>query len=290
MTAIQPTHQAAEARIFVGDCREILPRLPKKTVNCVVTSPPYWNLRDYDVGGQIGIEGTIQEYVSSLVDVFGLVRDVLRDDGTVWLVLGDSYAQSEIRNRQGQSEFSILRDDHDARTKNHQVGRKVNHGLKNKNLIGMPWRIALALQDDGWILRSDIIWSKPNAMPESAKDRPTKSHEYVFLLAKRQKYYYDYRSIQVPSKEGGRKNKRTVWQIPVGRSPGVHFATFPQPLAEACVLAGCPEKGTVLDPFLGSGVTSLVARDCGCRSIGIEINEEYAKLAYDRLRQRSLLA
>jgi site-specific DNA-methyltransferase (adenine-specific) len=283
--------------VLVGDSRKLLPTLPSESVNCCVTSPPYWGLRDYGHADQIGQEATPEEFVQSLVDVFREVRRVLKSDGTLWLNLGDSY--------------------------------------DGKSLAGVPWRVALALKADGWLLRSDIIWSKPNPMPESVTDRCTKSHEYIFMLSKGKKYYFDAESIrekhkwqdedelkvnaqarqqkrlheagkvvtQVQRRDDSRtkrgrytlglgenvfsmselgKNKRTVWTVNVAPFDGCHFATFPPDLILPCVLAGCPAGGVVLDPFGGSGTTGMVAIARGRRAILIELNQEYAKIIDQR--------
>lgn len=263
-------------QIIVGDCREKLRDLPDASVHCCVTSPPYFGLRDYGHDGQMGLEPTPDEFVAGMVGVFREVRRVLRDDGTLWLNIGDSYGAG-------------------------------------KQLIGVPWRLALALQTDGWVLRQDIIWSKPNAMPESASDRCTKGHEYLFLLSKQPRYYYDADAIVEPAtwerwgKQtekkhhtgtaghlGGKtlaelpikdtKNKRSVWTVPTQPYGGGHFAAYPPALIEPCILAGCPRGGTVLDPFFGAGTTGLVADRLGRNCIGIELNEDYVGMALKRIQ------
>jgi len=298
------------SQIIQGDCLEVMRSLPERSVQCCVTSPPYFGLRDYGVDGQIGLEETPQDYVNRLVEVFREVWRVLRDDGTLWLNLGDSYSD-------------------------------------NKNLVGIPWRVAFALQANGWMLRQDIIWQKTNAMPESVKDRCTKAHEYIFLLSKSEKYHYDCAAIAEPagqqsasalsfereSKEAlipgqsakqhrlgrGRKagnkthkhvtayeqgdetarlksgllkaadieyetrNKRSVWSVPTKGYTGAHFAVFPPALIEPCILAGCPEGGMVLDPFFGTGTTGAVALQHGRRYIGIELNPDSIVLANERI-------
>jgi site-specific DNA-methyltransferase (adenine-specific) len=274
--------------ILVGDVRDRLSELADESVNCVVTSPPYWGLRDYGQDGQIGLERTPGEYIDQLVSVFREVRRVLRDDGTLWLNLGDCYS--------------------------------VVDGLQPKNLVGIPWRMAFALQADGWCLRQDIIWHKPNPMPESVTDRCTKSHEYLFLLTKSVKYYYDQEAIKEPSAnlgetsirfggskygdskdpkhatksgnnyvDSGTRNKRSVWTVAPEPFKGAHFATFPPRLIEPCILAGCPENGTVLDPFFGAGTTGLVAQRHNRRWIGCELNPEYAEMARRRIEAESNL-
>ena len=263
-----------------GDAIEVLKTIPDQSINTCVTSPPYWGLRDYGIDGQVGIEETPEEYVAKMVEVFREVKRVLRNDGTLWLNLGDSYAGncSQASNN-GRAGFGNPRE--------RLVNRK-GEGLKPKDLVGIPWRVAFALQADGWYLRSDIIWHKPNPIPESVKDRPTKAHEYIFLLSKSPRYYYDYEAIKEPvtSKQlGSTRNRRSVWTVPTRPFPEAHFATFPPELIEPCVLAGCPIGGVVLDPFVGSGTTLLVATRHHRRSIGIELNPEYIKIAERRLKQ-----
>jgi DNA modification methylase len=321
-------------RIYNDDCLETLRQLPSESVNCCVTSPPYWGLRDYGVAGQLGLEATPEEYVTEMVQVFREVRRVLRDDGTLWLNLGDSYASK----MNGRENGIGSRDDctRSCRVATAVPDRRDFSGLKPKDLVGIPWRVAFALQADGWWLRSDIVWFKGNPMPESVTDRPTKAHEYVFLLAKSERYYYDQDAIREPlaassiarlgqnvegqagseRANGGRKtngpmkavcfgggktrdghtysgnpwesdgkgaNKRTVWEIPTTPYPEAHFAVYPEKLVEPCILAGCPEGGTVLDPFAGSGTTLAVAQRLGRNSIGIELNPDYTTLAEKRL-------
>lgn len=306
--------------ILHGDALEVLRTLPDGFVHTCVTSPPYWGLRDYGVEGQIGLEPTPEEYVERLVEVFREVRRVLRDDGTLWLNLGDSYAANvKARDKQfGNSEFNTNRP---SRKLTKLPPRSISGMLKPKDLVGIPWRVAFALQEDGWYLRSDIIWHKPNAMPESVKDRPTKAHEYIFLLAKSEKYYYDYEAILEdfaderkgnPGKykrrkvvanrndpgfsmwnEDGRakgRNKRTVWSVSTKPFRGAHFAVFPPDLIEPCILAGCPEGGIVLDPFFGSGTTGLVALKHNRNFLGIELNADYIELAKQRLETEGQLS
>lgn len=304
--------------IFCGDVLDMLRNLNDKSVDCCVTSPPYFGLRDYGVKGQIGLEGTVDEYVQKLVTVFRDVRRVLRDDGTLWLNLGDSYNGNSI-NRTGQNGYNDGRKNRDKRFSCGGVD-----GLKPKDLIGIPWRVAFALQADGWYLRQDIIWHKPNPMPESVKDRCTKSHEYIFLLSKSPKYYFDSDAIREDSVDpvgsanrykskfggskneellrteqvhtrpigmrefDGKRNKRDVWTVATKPYKEAHFATFPTTLIEPCVLAGCPVGGTVLDPFFGSGTTGLVALQNARKYIGIEINPEYVALAENRIKASTI--
>ena len=323
-------------QILTGDWIEQLRTLPDQSVQCCVTSPPYWGLRDYGVAGQLGLEKTPGEYVEKLVYGFREVQRVLRDDGTLWLNLGDCYATGGGRVGEapgGGKQGEAWRIRGLITTPN----RMPLPGLKSKDLVGIPWRVAFALQADGWYLRSDIIWSKKNPMPESVEDRPTKSHEYIFLLSKQEKYFYDFESIKEPvtasvkangpnsrmmlerangkehikpnescsaiSKpgnkardfegrlnhkaggipwEGGKRNKRTVWEVNTTCYKEAHFATFPTDLIKPCIMAGCPVGGTILDPFFGSGTTGQVALELGRKCIGIELNPKYVELAKQR--------
>lgn len=276
-------------KIFTGDSLASLKALPKNSIDCIVTSPPYYGQRDYGMDGQIGNESKPEEYIANLVNIFNECKRVLKDSGSLWLNLGDKY----------------------------------NKG----NLMGMPWRVALALQDEGWILRNDIIWHKPNAMPHSAKNRLTTDHEYIFFFTKKAKdYYYDQDAIREEHKtfsedskmKGGRnhfgknggtpekgknsgnsnlhdgrwdqafhpngRNKRTVWNVPLSKFRGAHFAVFPERLIEPCILAGCPKDGIVLDPFFGAGTTGFVATQQGRKYVGLELNPEYAEIAENRLK------
>lgn len=354
---MQPYYSEGGITIWNADCRSL--PLPDQGVNCCVTSPPYWGLRDYGtarweggesscdhvnkhglqgasgersdqtftgaqnfywdtcrkcgavrIDSQIGLEATPEEYVARMVEVFREVRRVLRRDGTLWLNLGDSYAGSWGARGRGP-DTNAARPDLELKHGTECPARKVD-GLKPKDLVGIPWRVAFALQADGWYLRSDIIWSKPNPMPESVTDRPTKAHEYLFLLAKSARYYYDAEAIKEPGTEPDRqradrigganghsvrhspgaiigatatRNKRSVWTIPTQPYPEAHFATFPEELIKPCILAGCPVGGTVLDPFGGSGTTMQVARFLGRQGVMMELNEEYCDLAAKRLCQ-----
>ena len=297
------------------------------SIHCVVTSPPYFGLRDYGVAGQIGLEPTPDIFVTELVDVFREVRRVLRNDGTLWLNLGDSYsthAAGKIANPMAKSTLGGTRTQEVANESSRASGAYYKcPSLPEKNLIGIPWRVAFALQADGWILRQDIIWSKPNPMPESVKDRCTKAHEYLFLLTKTARYHYDAPAIaeplerpeeserKTPIKFGGNKhveakkqsrlhsgneyrgtasgtrNKRSVWEVSTAQFSEAHFATFPPALIEPCIVAGCPDGGTVLDPFGGAGTTGLVADRLGRNAILIELNPEYARLAEWRIASDS---
>ena len=290
-----------------------------KAQTCV-TSPPYYGLRDYGHEGQIGLEETPEEYIKAMVEVFRCVWDVLEDNGTLWLNIGDSYCGTgskgewlDPKNPEGRSGQAV--------SKTQKLA-----GYKSKDLIGIPWMLAFALRADGWYLRQDIIWHKPNPMPESVNDRCTKSHEYIFLLSKSQRYYYDRESVREEVKEttngkaGVRRsgdsktrsrehwgvphnpenviveydeikgaNKRSVWTIPTKPYEGAHFAVFPQDLIEPCILAGAPVGGIVLDPFMGSGTTAQVAQHLGRQYLGCELNEDYKPLQQKRLRQMSLV-
>lgn len=289
-------------QILVGDCIALMQKLPAQSVHCCVTSPPYFGLRDYGHAGQIGLEKTPETYVAKLVGVFREVRRVLRDDGTLWLNLGDSYAgagYSKHKNTGGAMRK-------DGGKQKHMTGI----GFKNKDLIGIPWRVAFALQADGWYLRQDLIWHKPNPMPESVRDRCTKAHEYIFLLSKSERYYFDLEAMKEPAIKGasgsffnagktathqmgrssdaervddGKRNRRSVWTVATSPYKGAHFATYPSDLIRPCVQAGCPAGGTVLDPFGGSGTTAQVALESGRSSILCELNPAYAELSRKRL-------
>jgi site-specific DNA-methyltransferase (adenine-specific) len=301
------------AMIWVGDCRESLRQMPEQSVHTCVTSPPYFGLRDYGHGGQIGLEPTPDEFVAALVEVFREVRRVLRDDGTVWLNLGDSYAA----NRGYQVEQTKGGPKHGpAQAVSGRGQAAADYGLKPKDLIGIPWRVAFALQADGWYLRQDIIWHKPNPMPESVTDRCTKAHEYIFLLSKSPRYFFDHAAIREPAVQAGRvradkmgdnkgdevhhspgsvftgsdtRSRRDVWTVSTRPFKGAHFATFPPALIEPCVLAGCPAGGTVLDPFGGAGTTGLVAEQHGRNSVLCELNPEYAEMAAARIGHAAVI-
>ncbi len=294
--------------ILTGDCIEQMRTLPDASIHCCVTSPPYYGLRDYGHEGQIGLEETPGAYVAKLVDVFREVRRVLRDDGTLWLNLGDSYAAT---SRGGDQSTYKTTDDLRAAKSVAIFGaekRKMQmpNGIKPKDLVGIPWRVAFALQADGWWLRQDIIWHKPNPMPESVTDRCTKAHEYVFLLSKSERYHYDAEAISEPATYAGMarggstnryeqnrsgmdckvfntRNKRSVWSVATKPYACAHFATFPPKLIEPCILAGCPAGGTVLDPFGGSGTTAAVAVEHGRNAIICELNPKYVELARRRV-------
>ncbi|MBL4839371.1 MAG: site-specific DNA-methyltransferase [Thalassospira sp.] len=339
--------------ILIGDCRALLAELPDQSVHTCVTSPPYFGLRDYGCDGQIGLEATPAEFLAAMVEVFRDVRRVLRDDGTVWINIGDSYAGGGRGGSPGHSPH-IKQKSNSGSLSVRGVKRDAEN-FKPKDLMGIPWRLALALQDDGWYLRQDIIWSKPNPMPESVTDRCTKSHEYIFLLTKQDRYHFDHEAIKDdanltgkgnaasfrggayvggatfdntnggkrnvsgnvqprgsrdsfkregskrgvshvgqnmgthrPDRDDGqwdiaKRNKRSVWTVATQGFKEAHFATYPPALIEPCILAGCPEGGTVLDPFGGAGTTGLVADRLKRNAIMIELNPEYAEIARKRI-------
>lgn len=319
-------------KIIQGDALTVLRTLPDELVNCCVTSPPYWGLRDYGVPGQLGLEKTPEEYTAKMVEIFEEVRRVLRKDGSLWLNLGDSYWGGKGMN--GSTKARTTADDRGFVQSGGtpqgpwrpQDGR--HEVLKPKDLIGIPWRIAFALQAAGWWLRSDIIWAKPNPMPESVTDRPTKAHEYLFLMSKAERYYYDAEAVKEANESGpsdmkkmaeqkqriggktlsacdpkyaanrstniGNKrgvgngngrNARSVWTVTTIPFPEAHFATFPPALIEPCIKAGCPDGGIVLDPFMGSGTTAVVARKLDRNFIGIELNPKYIEIAERRIER-----
>lgn len=298
-------------KIEFGDCRDIMRKWAAQGIKAqtCVTSPPYYGLRDYGHDGQIGLEETPEEYINAMVEVFSCVRDVLADDGTLWLNIGDSYAGNNSQaSNNGRAGYGNPRE---------RVVNRTGEGLKTKDLIGIPWMLAFALRSDGWYLRQDIIWHKPNPMPESVQDRCTKAHEYIFLLSKSPKYYYDIDSIKedahttdtsdrnrdesklnntpgrtrmagLTTNHYEKKNKRSVWTVTTKPYEGAHFAVFPTDLIEPCILAGAPIGGIVLDPFMGSGTTAQVAQTLGRKYLGCELNPDYKALQDKRLAQQSL--
>jgi site-specific DNA-methyltransferase (cytosine-N4-specific) len=280
---------AQDCTIIHGDSRVELAKMPAEIFQCCVTSPPYWGLRDYDIDQQIGAENCLDDYIYNLVSVFREVRRTLTNDGTLWLNIGDSYTSGNRNWRDNDKKNS-------ARGMNYRP--PTPDGLKPKDLIGVPWRIAFALQADGWYLRSDIIWHKPNCQPESVKDRPTRSHEYIFLFSKSEQYYYDSEAIKEPAQATGQtKNKRTVWFMNalesiwnVSTEPfkGAHFAVFPRSLIQPCILAGSKEGSLVLDPFFGSGTTGEVCLAASRKCVGIELKSEYVVIANKRLENSQL--
>ncbi|QLY82336.1 site-specific DNA-methyltransferase [Clostridium intestinale] len=292
------------------DCREGLKLLEDNSIDCCITSPPYWGLRDYGIDGQIGLEDTLQEYIDELVNIFREVKRVLKPTGTLWLNMGDCYVGTGgDRKKAVKNELFQTQQAHNPKEGRYERKKTLlDMNLKPKDLIGLPWRIAFKLQEDGWYLRSDIVWSKTNCMPESVKDRPTKAHEYIFLLSKEPYYYYDYEAIKEqcvngdPNPPRGSKgvlgnlnkgnrerfnipgkveyrNKRSVWEVSTDTLKQAHFATFPPKLIEPCVLAGCKQDGIILDPFSGSGTTGMVAMKNNRNFIGFELNPEYIKIA-----------
>jgi site-specific DNA-methyltransferase (adenine-specific) len=263
-----------ESLILEGDSLEILRLLPSNLVQCVITSPPYWGLRDYNIHGQIGLEPSLQEFINHLVAIFNEIKRVLRDDGTLWLNIGDGYTSGNRRYRASDKK-------NPARAMT--VRPNTPEGLKPKDLQGIPWRLAFALQDDGWYLRSDIIWNKPNAMPESVKDRPTRSHEYLFMLTKSEQYYYNYEASREIGLNGDYRNRRSVWNINTQSFQEAHFATFPSKLVEPCLLISSKPGDFVLDPFFGSGTVGVVCIQNERQYVGLEINPEYVEIAANRL-------
>ena len=262
--------------ILFGDCRDTLKQFDEKA-RCCVTSPPYYGLRDY--GGedkQIGLEQSPEEYIEEMVNVFRLVRDNLTDDGTLWLNIGDSY----YNYRPGKGGLPQQTVSNTKQDLPDQCNRRANklEGLKEKDLIGIPWMLAFALRADGWYLRQDIIWNKPNPMPESVRDRCTKSHEYVFLLSKNQNYYFDVDAIKEPT-----RRKRSVWNITKKAYKDAHFAVYPPELIIPCIKAGSEKNDIILDPFMGSGTTAMVAKSLGRHYIGCELHEGYGKLIKNRI-------
>lgn len=309
--------------IINGNSLEVLKSLPDNSIDCCVTSPPYYALRDYGCDGQIGLEETPEKYIERLCDVFSEVRRILTPEGTLWLNIGDSYNGNKVGNTEVVKNKKV--------SESNDFHKKLWSGAKPKDLIGIPWMLAFALRSQGWYLRQDIIWHKPNPMPESVTDRCTKSHEYIFLLSKSQRYYFDHEAIQEeatssekprifgannqkgtlrndigrvykprtkncqcdgqqPNSGAGMtdevypvRNKRDVWQVNTKPCKEAHFATYPFELIKPCILAGCPEDGIVLDPFMGSGTTAIVARSLNRNYLGIELNPEYIKIAHKRL-------
>lgn len=260
--------------ILNGDVRKIISKLPENTFQTAITSPPYWGVRDYGVEGQIGAEPVINDYISELVQIFAEVRRILRPDGTFWLNIGNTYTSGGRTWRQ-----------EDEKNKGRAMSYRppTPEGLKKKDLIGVAWMVAMACQKDGWYLRNDIIWYKPNCQPESVKDRFTVSHEYLFMFTKSERYYFNQEAIKVPALNGnGLKNRRTVWSINTEPCPEAHFAVFPRALVRPCIQAGTRENDLVLDPFYGTGTVGVVSVELGRRCVGIEIKKEYVEIAGKR--------
>lgn len=264
------TPGATESAIIIGDAKQVLTTLPDHIFQTCITSPPYWSLRDYDIAGQIGLETSLGAYIASLVEVFREVHRVLKDNGTFWLNIGDSYTSGGRTWRAPDKKNA-------ARAMN--VRPPTPEGLKPKDLIGVPWRLVFALQSAGWYLRADCIWNKPNCQPESVKDRPTRCHEYVFLLSKGEKYYYNNQAVRGPNN----RNLRTVWDINTQPNKYAHEAMFPSKLVELCLRLTSKQGDLILDPFIGSGTAGLVALCLGRRFVGIELNPIYAADAEKRL-------
>ena len=265
--------------ILFGDCRETLKEFDEKARMCV-TSPPYYGLRNYgDEEYQIGLEQTPEDYISQLVNVFKEVKNVLTDDGTLWVNLGDSYYNYRPGRGQGLAKQTVSNTKQDLPDVCPRRGNRLR-GLKEKDLIGIPWMFAFAMRADGWYLRQDIIWNKPNPMPESVRDRCTKSHEYIFLFSKNQNYYFDVDAIKEPT-----RRKRSVWNIQTKPYKEAHFAVYPPDLIEPCIKAGSEEGDIVLDPFMGSGTTAMVAKSLGRDYIGCELHEDYGNLIQKRVEE-----
>lgn len=264
--------------LFEGDALTVLRRLPSESVRCVVTSPPYWGLRDYGMGDQIGLENTLPQFIHRLVAIFAEIKRVLTDDGTFWLNIGDGYTSGNrgwrAPDKKNPARAMDIRPD-------------TPEGLKPKDLIGVPWRLAFALQEDGWYLRSDVVWNKPNAMPESVKDRPVRSHEYLFMLSKSERYFYNWQAVKESADGGGLRNRRSVWHVNTKPFAGAHFATFPPDLIRPCIQASTEPGDYVLDPFFGAGTVGLVCQEENRQYVGIEINPEYVILAAERLQGRN---
>ena len=300
--------------LLIGDCFKKIDEIKEKSVQAIVTSPPYWGLRDYKIDGQLGEELVPEDFVLKLTAFFRKCKRVLRDDGTLWLNIGDTYFGAKGGHWEGGNSIT-----NDATGDNYRMHRKAppKHArLKTKDLTGVPWMLAFSLQKDGWYLRQDIIWHKPNPMPEAVKDRCVKSHEYIFLMSLKPRYYFDYEAIQEKaiytgdnraSRDDSRRgellvnsmaatsqptgefrNKRDVWSINTAQSGEAHFAVFPEKIPELCIKAGTKEGDVVLDPFMGSGTTANVAKRLGREWIGIELNEDYANLINNKTAQEEL--
>ena len=269
--------------VICGDALTELKTMEADSVDMCVTSPPYYSLRDYGMAGQIGVEDNLHEYIEALLRVFLEVKRVLKPNGTLWVNIGDCYCGTGSKGKSKDPKYADGR--------NGQVVSRTSKivGLKDKDMVGIPWLFAMRLRDSGYYLRQDIIWEKPNPLPESVRDRCTRAHEYIFLFAKSKSYYFDADAIKEPAILGykaskdGKRNKRDVWRVPTAHFSGGHFAAYPPDLIKPCVLAGAPAGGVVLDPFSGTGTTGIVALENNRNYIGIEINPEYVKLQNDRL-------
>ena len=276
--------------LLIGDIREKSKEIETESVQTIVTSPPYWGLRDYDNSGQIGQEESPEQFVKELVTTFSELKRVLKKDGTFWLNLGDTYFGA--KGGHWDSSNSITNSETGTNYRMSRAAPPKHPYLKTKDLVGIPWRVAFALQKDGWYLRNDIIWHKPNPMPEAVNCRCAKSHEHIFLLSKSPNYYFDAKAIAEPSMDvnnpNGTKVRKDVWTINTSTYKGAHFAVFPMDIPELCIKAGSREGDIVLDPFMGSGTTAVVAKRLSRRWIGIELNPEYASIIKERTAQRTL--
>ena len=273
--------------LLIGDCLQKIDEIESSSVQALITSPPYWGLRDYDNEEQLGQEDSPEEFVSKLINIFSQARRVIKDDGVAWVNIGDTYFGAKGGAWYGENSIANNETGYQYRLKKKAPPK--HKYLKVKDLAGIPWMFASAMQRDGWYLRQDIIWHKPVPMPESVNDRMQKSHEHIFLFSKKPKYYFDVEAISVPKKEGdGWVRRQDVWSIPTSNYQGAHFAVFPQKLPELCMKASTREGDTVLDPFMGSGTTAFVAQRLGRKWIGIELNDEYADIINERTKQREL--
>jgi site-specific DNA-methyltransferase (adenine-specific) len=261
--------------IYWGNAFDVLRRVPSESFQTVITSPPYWGVRDYGIEGQIGLEKTLDQYLNQILLVFSEVKRVLKKNGTLWLNVGDTYTSGNRGYRAPDKRYPA---------RSRREDRPDNPiGLKNKDLIGLPWRIAFLLQNDGWFLRSDIIWHKPNAIPESVKDRPIKSHEYIFLLSKTEKYYYDFQAVMEPAKNTKLRGLRSVWNQNTVPFSGNHNASFPINLVLPCIKAASQQGDYILDPFFGTGTVGLACQELDRKFVGIELNREYTQISSKRL-------
>ena len=268
-----PKLTIANSLIIQGDAASVLRAIPDESVQCVVTSPPYWGLRDYHIHGQIGLEEQLPSFINKLVSVFLEVKRVLKNDGIFWLNIGDGYTSGNRKVRATDKKNPARAMD---------TRPDTPYGLKSKDLLGIPWRLAFALQENGWYLRNDIIWHKPNAMPESVKDRPSRCHEYLFMFTKSEKYYYDYEAVMESSTKG-KRNRRSVWPVNTRPFSDAHFATFPRELIVPCISSSTQEGDFVLDPFFGAGTVGLVSREMNRWFVGVELNPQYIQIAMNRL-------
>lgn len=273
-------------KVVVGDCLKSIAGMASESVNLCVTSPPYFGLRDYGVEGQIGLEDRAPSYVKGLVDVFSEVKRVLRGDGVLFVNIGDTYAGYKDGKFPAQSMANGNRRGLPVSGAPHRSKKLLQiDGFKDKELMGVPWRFAFAMQDAGWYLRQEIIWAKPNYTPEKVRDRFVKSHEHIFLFSKKPSYWFDGDAVRIPSESGSTKLRNDVWTVPVSKFKGAHFATFPPELIEPCVLSGCPIGGMVLDPFGGSGTTAAVAVKNGRNATICELNPEFAEMTHRRVNE-----